>query len=184
MPGDTKNKKLSESMMGNKNAVGNNGGRPAMYDCPVELEEKIEDYFNWCQGDKEEREGERVIKNKDGSKVTETYTYDFWLREPESPSITGLAIHLGFESRQSMYDYLKKPEFTYIIKKGLLKVENTYEKGLWTNSPSGVIFALKNMNWTDRMAIDQTIEDKIPKTKEERLKRITELKAKLKQTDA
>lgn len=174
-----KYEKISEALKGNRNALGNNGGRPAMYDDPEELAEKVEEYFVWCEGEKEEREGVRTHINKDGSKTTETYTYDYWIREPESPSITGIAIHLGFESRQSMYDYVKKPKFSYSIKRALLKVENTYEKGLWTNSPSGVIFALKNMNWTDRMSIDQTIDEKMPKTKEEKLARIQELKEKL-----
>jgi hypothetical protein len=65
-------------------------------------------------------------------------------------TVTGLAIHLGFESRQSMYDYLKKPEFSYLINKALLIVENNYEKKACGNNAAGPIFVLKNMGWKDK----------------------------------
>lgn len=77
------------------------------------------------------------------------------------PTWTGLAIHLGFESRQSLEDYKKKDGFTYPIKKALLKIENTYEKGIQGKNPAGAIFALKNFGWKDKQEIEQktTIED-------------------------
>jgi hypothetical protein len=65
-------------------------------------------------------------------------------------TITGLAMYLGFESRQSFYDYEVKPEFTYIIKKARLAVENGYELSLRSQSVTGAIFALKNMGWKDK----------------------------------
>lgn len=66
-------------------------------------------------------------------------------------TITGLALFLGFESRQSFYDYEEKPDFTYIIKVARLRVENQYELRLNNNpSPTGAIFALKNMGWKDK----------------------------------
>lgn len=68
---------------------------------------------------------------------------------PDSMTITGLAMWLGFESRQSFYDYEKRPEYSYIVKKGRLAVENAYERGLRSQSVTGSIFALKNMGWKD-----------------------------------
>ena len=65
-------------------------------------------------------------------------------------TITGLALHLGFESRQSLYDYEKKENFSYIIKKARLFVENAYEYQLQFGNSTGAIFALKNMSWTDK----------------------------------
>jgi hypothetical protein len=70
---------------------------------------------------------------------------------------TGLAIHLGFESRQSLEDYKKKPGFSYPIKKALLKIEEKYENGLFGKNPAGSIFALKNFGWRDKQEIEQTI---------------------------
>lgn len=143
---------------GNQISVGNEGGRPALFKDPALLEEKTLEYFEYIKGEYEVKEGERTIesgKGEDYRKITETYEYKFWIREPQTPSITGLAIFLGFESRQSMYDYLAKPEFSYFIKKALLHVENTYEKGLWNDKVVGPVFALKNMGWTDKQEVDQ-----------------------------
>jgi hypothetical protein len=137
-------------------AEGNEYGRPALYSTQEELDKKVEEYFEWIKGEYEERTGTRTTTKKDGSSTEETYTYWFEIRPREIPSITGLAIFLGFESRQSMYDYLKKEPFSYSIKKALLKVENTYEGGLWQEKPTGAIFALKNMGWADKTETDIT----------------------------
>lgn len=67
---------------------------------------------------------------------------------------TGLAIHLGFESRQSLEDYKKKDGFSYPIKKALLKIERKYEEAMM-KQPAGAIFALKNFGWKDKQEIDQ-----------------------------
>lgn len=69
---------------------------------------------------------------------------------PGTRTITGLALYLGFESRQSFYDYEKRDEFSYIVKTARLKVENDYELTLRSASVAGSIFALKNMGWKDR----------------------------------
>lgn len=70
------------------------------------------------------------------------------------PTITGLALFLGFASRQSIYDYEKDGRFSYIIKRARLKVEVNYEEMLQLNTvASGPIFALKNMGWTDKTEI-------------------------------
>ncbi len=65
-------------------------------------------------------------------------------------TITGLALHLGFESRQSFYDYEKEGEFSYTIKKARLTVEAFYESKLLSNNSTGAIFALKNFGWKDK----------------------------------
>jgi hypothetical protein len=101
-------------------------GAPPMYKDPSELASKIQEYF-------------------DSLKET---------REPET--ITGLAYFLGFESRQSFYDYEAKPEFTYTVKRARLAIEGAYEARLHGNSNAGAIFALKNFGWIDTQAIDHT----------------------------
>lgn len=69
-------------------------------------------------------------------------------------TVTGLAYHLGFESRQSLYDYEQKGEFSYIIKRAKLKVEIMYEEALAGTTPTGSIFALKNMGWKDKTEME------------------------------
>lgn len=71
-------------------------------------------------------------------------------------TITGLALHLGFESRQSFYDYEKNEVFSYIIKKARLFVEKMYEEKLLTNNCTGAIFALKNFGWKDKIETEHS----------------------------
>lgn len=73
-------------------------------------------------------------------------------------TITGLCIALGFESRQSFYDYEKNSEFSYIIKRARLFIESDYEALLQTGQCTGAIFALKNMGWSDKQEQEQSSE--------------------------
>jgi len=76
----------------------------------------------------------------------------------EDHTWTGLAIHLGFASRDSLNDYKKKEGFSDPIKKALLRIENKYEKAINSRNPTGAIFALKNFGWKDKQEIDQKTE--------------------------
>jgi len=119
----------------------NEGGRPPVFETPEEMQEKIIAYFEQYQNQTENR-----------------------------PTITGLALYLGFASRQSLYDYKGKEGFSYIVKRSLMIIENEYEKRLTQGNVTGVIFALKNMNWKDKQEIEQTqTEYKVTVTKEEAL---------------
>lgn len=80
----------------------------------------------------------------------------YFMSLDSKPTITGLALYLGFESRQSFYDYEKNGEFSYTIKRARLRIENEYEKALHGNSPTGAIFALKNFGWKDKQEIEQS----------------------------
>ena len=77
----------------------------------------------------------------------------------DKPTLSGLALFLGFESRQSLYDYEEKPTFTYTIKRARLHLEVYYEEKLLTINSTGAIFALKNLGWKDKTEIDQTITE-------------------------
>lgn len=74
---------------------------------------------------------------------------EFILDEDKKVTISGLCYHLGFESRQSFYDYEKKSDFTYTIKRARLFIESYYEGKLTNQSCTGSIFALKSMGWND-----------------------------------
>jgi len=84
---------------------------------------------------------------------------DAFLNDPDCDfTITGLALSLGFCSRQSFYDYEEKPEFTYTIKKARLHIENAYERKLSGKEVGGAIFALKNLGWKDKTELDATVK--------------------------
>lgn len=124
------------------------GGRPAHFNNADELQSKIDEYLEYIQGDFTD------VQLRDDE--DEPYTERKYTRRPEHPTITGLALFIGFESRQSVYDYEKTGEFSYIIKRARLYVENGYEQALMSEKPTGAIFALKNMGWTDKQEVDHT----------------------------
>ena len=102
-------------------------GRPAKFDTPEEFEKIVIEYF------------QSLEKEDDEGKI-------YYL----PATITGLALELGFCSRQSLYDYEKIEEFSYMTRKARLMVENGYEKSLFSKFSTGAIFALKNMGWKDK----------------------------------
>jgi hypothetical protein len=106
--------------VGNKYALGNDGGRPPIFETVEQLDNVIQAYFDKIEADK------GIV------------------------TIAGLTYALGFASRQSLYDYKDKPEFSYSIKRALLMVEVGYEQKLSGAACTGSIFALKNMGWKDK----------------------------------
>lgn len=72
-------------------------------------------------------------------------------------TITGLCLYCGFESRQSFYDLEKRDGFSYTVKKARMRIENAYEKNLYSRNPAGSIFALKNLGWTDQQQFNYNI---------------------------
>ena len=120
---------------GNTFALGNSGGRPPMYETKEVMEEKMQEYFNTC--------GWKM------NEVTEEVEFN-------SPKVTGLALYLGFSCKQSLYDYEEKAEFTYLIKRARSIIEMYHENGVGGKSPTGHIFVLKNMGWSDSTKIEST----------------------------
>ena len=118
----------------------NKVGRPAFYETVDELQAAIKSYFD-------KPPTKKVIVGKGDDR-----------QEIELPllTLTGLAYHLGFESRQSFYDYEEKPEFTYTLKRARLFIERDYEMQLQLGNPTGAIFALKNFGWRDKQETEHT----------------------------
>ena len=111
-----------------------NAGAPARYKDPEKMKEDIDAYF---------ANPPTKILRKNGES-----------QEIPFVSITGLALHLGFCSRQSMYDYEERPEFSYVIKKARTLIESEYEFLLQNGNTTGAIFALKQFQWTDKVEQD------------------------------
>ncbi len=95
-------------------------GRPRIVQTPEEFDALVEEYEALCQ-------------------------------ENECPvTFTGMAIHLGFASRRSFYDYEKTEGFSHSVKRARLLVEAEYESRLHGPNVAGAIFALKNHGWSDK----------------------------------
>lgn len=74
----------------------------------------------------------------------------------EPLTITGLCLALGFVSREGFYHYGREyPEFSDSVKRSRLIVEHSYEISLkrGVGNAASIIFALKNMGWSDRQEI-------------------------------
>jgi hypothetical protein len=71
-------------------------------------------------------------------------------RQPEPPTITGMALFLGFNSRQEFENYEKRGTYAAELKRARLRIEAEYEKKLHQQSPAAAIFALKSMGWNEK----------------------------------
>ena len=81
---------------------------------------------------------------------------DNYFETEKKVTLAGLAEALDI-SRSTLYEYDQKDEFSDIIKKAREKVEKRYEDYLiYSGTPTGVIFALKNMGWADKKEVDHT----------------------------
>ena len=122
------------------------GGRPPLFESSKALQDKIDEYF---------KEG---VKTKTVILGPPNGRYEI---QVEVPTITGLCYFLGFESRQSFYDYERKEGFSYTVKRSRLFIEQHYEELLQAGNTAGAIFALKNFDWSDKQEIVQrsTIQD-------------------------
>lgn len=101
------------------------GGRPRKFKKPADMQKAIDYYF----------EQEKLSKRP--------------------PTICGLALHLGFVSRNSLLDYEGySKEFFCIIKKAKTRIEQMHEMQLsGTQKPTGHIFWLKNFGWKDEKGV-------------------------------
>ena len=101
-------------------------------------------------------------KHTDAAKLQDMcITYFKEMEEQGRPStVTGLALYLGYTSRQALLDNEKRDdqpqELVDAIKRAKLRVQLAYEERLHGNNPTGAIFALKNFGWKDRQDIEHS----------------------------
>lgn len=82
---------------------------------------------------------------------------DEYFESESKPTLAGLAYHMGID-RQTLYNYEQRDLFFDIVKRARERVEAHYEKTLiYSNSATGVIFALKNMGWKDKTEVDSNV---------------------------
>lgn len=81
-------------------------GRPPIFKTVEELQLKIDSYFQNCPDKRKIMVRVKVWKSK--------YQVE---QEVDCPTITGLALHLGFCDRQSFYDYKEKKSFLALLKR-------------------------------------------------------------------
>lgn len=119
-------------------------GRPPKYKSCAEIEEKIETYFKDCEG--------KPLCDDDGNVLTDKYGAPIIVgRKP--PTITGLALALGFTSRQALLNYQGKKEFVDTITRAKSFVEKYAEERLFDrDGVQGAKFSLINnfKGWSEK----------------------------------
>jgi len=141
---------------GNKYALGNTGGKPPKYKTAAEMEKEINLYFESCKPEYDDN----------GNLIAANY-----------PTLTGLALFLGFCDKSSLWQYRdRNKEFVYPIKRALSIIENHYESQLNSKASTGAIFALKNFQWKDKTETDITSNgESLNLSDSDREKRIADL---------
>lgn len=122
-------------------------GRPPMYNSAEEMQVLIDKYFDDCQG--------TILKDKDGNIVYNKYGIPIRYNE-KPPTVTGLALALGFNCRLSLLNYQGKEEFVNTITRAKAKVEAYAESRLFDkDGANGAKFSLANnfKGWTEKQEV-------------------------------
>ena len=110
------------------------GGRPPRYKNKAEIEALIEAYFIECRD------------------------------QQRPPTVTGLALALGFTSRQALLNYQAKREFVDTITRAKSRIEQYAEERLFDrDGTAGAQFSLKNnfTGWNREKEIDAESTEKL-----------------------
>jgi hypothetical protein len=132
-----------------------NAGRPPIFTSVEEMQEKIDAYFKECEG--------KVMKDEDGKPILNKYGQPI-IYGAKPLTITGLALALGFVSRQSLLNYEAKDEFFDTIKKAKAKVEEYAESRLFDKDGSnGAKFSLSNnfSGWAEKQQIEADVKNDV-----------------------
>lgn len=128
------------------------GGRPPKYTSPEKMQEVIDEYFLKCQGE--------MLTDDEGRPMLDKYSMPIVIKA-RPPTVTGLALALGFTGRQALLDYQAREEFADIVTRAKSRVEQYCEERLFDkDGQKGAAFALShNFGWVTKTPEAQT-EDK------------------------
>ncbi|MCI1959688.1 MAG: DNA-packaging protein [Clostridia bacterium] len=129
----------------------NSVGRPPKYKSAEEIQEKIDKYFKECDGQILLDEDEKPVFDKKGNPIYKVL--------PRPPTMTGLALALGFNTRTSLFNYKAKKEFVNTITRAKSRIEEYTEQRLFDkDGVQGAKFSLVNNfdSWSDKSDVNVT----------------------------
>ena len=132
-------------------------GRPPKYKTVAEMQDKIDAYFKECEG--------KLLTDENGNYVFDKFGKPI-LVGVRPPTVTGLALALGFTSRQALLNYQAKKQFVDTITRAKSKIEQYVEERLFDrDGANGAKFSLANnfKGWNEK----QSVEIKNPEQKRE-----------------
>ena len=131
----------------------NKGGRPPMYKSVEEMQKKIDEYFIDCEGE--------PLLDAEGNPMIDKYGNP--IRTGVRPlTVTGLALALGFTSRQALLNYQEKEMFVDTITRAKAKVEQYAEERLFDrDGANGAKFSLANNfeGWREKQHIEADVNN-------------------------
>lgn len=133
----------------------NNVGRPPMYNTAEEMQEKIDAYFEDCKG--------RILYDDEGMPFRDKYGMPI-IVDVKPLTITGLALALGFASRQALLNYQAKEEFHDTITRAKARVEQYAEERLYDkDGANGAKFSLANNfeGWREKQQIEADVNSQV-----------------------
>jgi hypothetical protein len=111
------------------------GGRPPFYKSVEEMQAKIDEYFIKSKGEYLTDENGEIVVVKGNVVIVDSYPL----------TVTGLALALGFLSRQALLNYQEKTEFHDAITRAKLVIEDYANKRLYDkDGVQGAKFTLTN----------------------------------------
>lgn len=115
------------------------GGAPRKWKSVKAMQEAIDAYFESCKG---------TPLMIDGDVATDKYGRPIILDE-KPPTVTGLALSLGFTGRQALLDYQARPEFADTVTRAKSRCEEYAESRLYDkDGANGAKFSLGcNFGW-------------------------------------
>ena len=116
------------------------GGAPRKWKSVKAMQKAIDAYFESCKG-------EPIIGN-DGQPLMDKYGNVILIGQ-KPPTITGLALALGFTGRQALIDYQARPEFADTVTRAKSRCEEYAESRLYDkDGANGAKFSLGcNFGW-------------------------------------
>lgn len=112
------------------------------YKTVEEMQAVIDQYFEDCKGE--------PIIGDDGQPILDKYGKPFIINA-HPPTVTGLALALGFTSRQALLNYQAKKAFVDTVLRAKARIEAYAEERLFDrDGQRGAEFSLKyNFRWAD-----------------------------------
>lgn len=117
-------------------------GCPRKYQSVKQMQKAIDAYFRSCEGE--------MFIGDDGCAVRDKYGVPIIINA-KPPTITGLALALGFTGRQALIDYQARPEFADTVTRAKARCEEYAEARLYDrDGANGAKFSLScNFGWRE-----------------------------------
>jgi hypothetical protein len=125
-------------------------GRPPKYKTADEMQTVIDQYFEECAG--------KLYTDENGEPKLDRFGNEIYLGA-KPPTVTGLALALGFNSRLSLLNYEDKQEFVNTVLRAKAQVEAYAESRLFDkDGANGAKFSLANnfKAWKEKQEVELT----------------------------